>query len=80
MPEVAFLASHLLWMTKQQEIVAMNLGNYGLEVGCAANLVVLDRQSVAEVLCFHAPAAAVISHGRLVDAKKVRELAQPGPG
>jgi len=89
---LAFLASHLLWMTKQQEIVAlydmitsraaaaMNLGNYGLEVGCAANLVVLDRQSVAEVLCFHAPAAAVISHGRLVDAEKMRELAQPGPG
>jgi hypothetical protein len=77
---LAFLASHLLWMTKQQEIVAMNLGNYGLEVGCAADLVVLDQQSVAEVLCFRAPPAAVISHGRLVDAKKVRELAQPGPG
>jgi hypothetical protein len=45
MPEVAFLASHLPWMTKQQEIVALcdmitsraaaaNLGNYGLKVGC----------------------------------------------
>ena len=92
MPEVAFLASHLLWMTKEQEIAtlydmitsraaaAMNLGNYGLEVGCAANLVVLDQPSVAEVLRFHAPPAAVISHGRLVDAKKMRELAQPRRG
>jgi cytosine/creatinine deaminase len=92
MPEVAFLASHLLWMTKEQEIAtlydmitsraaaAMNLGNHGLEVGCAANLVVLDQQSVAEVLRFHTPPAAVISHGRLVDAKKMRELAQPGHG
>jgi len=92
MPEVAFLASHLLWMTKEQEIAtlydmitsrvaaAMNLGNYGLEVGCAANLVVLDQPSVAEVLLSHAPPAAVISHGRLVDAKEMRELAQPGRG
>jgi hypothetical protein len=29
----------------------MNLGNYGLEVGCP-NLAVLDQQSVAEVLRF----------------------------
>jgi cytosine deaminase len=41
----------------------MNLGNYSLEVGCAANLVVLGQQSVAEVLRFHTPPAAVISHG-----------------
>src|ERR1700730_14721604 len=58
MPEVAFLAAHLLWMTKEQEIgtlyemittraaVAMNLRGYGLEAGCAANLVVLDQRSV----------------------------------
>ena len=84
MPEVAFLASHLLWMTKRQEIVALydmitsraaaaNLGNYGLKVGCPANLVVLDQQSVAEVLRLHAPPAA-IGHEPLVEAKKMREL------
>jgi cytosine/creatinine deaminase len=90
MPEVAFLAAHLLWMTKEREIdtlyemittrgaTAMNLPGYGLEAGCAANLVVLDHPDVAEVLRFHTPPAAVISHGRLVDAGRMRELAKPG--
>lgn len=90
MPEVAFLASHLLWMTREKEIAtlyemittraaeAMNLGNYGLKAGCAANLVVLDQPSVSEALRFHTQPAAVISHGRLVDAEKMRELARPG--
>ncbi|MGY4286517.1 cytosine deaminase [Bradyrhizobium sp. LM2.7] len=89
MPEVAFLASHLLWMTREKEIAtlyemittraaaAMNLKDYGLKAGCAANLVVLDQPSVSEALRFHAPPAAVISHGRLVDADKMRELARP---
>jgi len=92
MPEVAFLASHLLWMTREKEIAtlyemittraaeAMNLGNYGLEAGCAANLVVLDQPSVSEALRFHTQPAAVISHGRLVDAEKMRELARLGRG
>ena len=90
MPEVAFLAAHLLWMTKEQEIgtlyemittraaVAMNLRGYGLEAGCAANLVVLDQPSVTEALRFHRPPTAVISHGRLVDLERMRSLAQPG--
>jgi cytosine deaminase len=90
MPEVAFLAAHLLWMTKEQEIgtlyemittraaVAMNLRGYGLEAGCAANLVVLDQPSVTEALRFHRAPAAVISHGRLVDLERMRALAQPG--
>ena len=88
MPEVAFLASHLLWMTKEREIAtlyemitsrgatAMNLKRYGLEAGCAANLVVLDQPSVTEALRFHTPPAAVISHGQLVDLDHMRDLAQ----
>jgi cytosine deaminase len=92
MPEVAFLASHLLWMTKAQEIetlydmittraaTAMNLAGYGLEPGCAANLVVLDQPDVVEVLRFHTPPTVVISHGRLVDLDRMREFAQPGRG
>jgi cytosine deaminase len=88
MLEVAFLASHLLWMTKAQEMEtlyemittrgakAMNLKGYGLEVGCAANLVVLDQPELTEALRFHAPPAAVISHGRLVDLERMRVLAQ----
>ena len=89
MPEVAFLAAHLLWMTKAQEIetlydmittraaTAMNLAGYGLEVGCAANLVVLDQPDVTEALRFHTPPAAIVSHGRLVDLERMRKLAGP---
>jgi len=89
---VAFLASHLLWMTKAREIEtlhemitthpakAMNLAGYGLEEGCQANLVIHDHPDVTEVLRFHAPPRAVISHGRLVDIARMRELAQVPPG
>jgi len=88
MPEVAFLASHLLWMTKAREIdtlhemittraaTAMNLKGYGLEAGAPANLVVLDHPNVTEALRFHSAPSAVISHGRLVDAERMRDLAK----
>jgi cytosine deaminase len=88
MPEVAFLASHLLWMTKAREIdtlhemitaraaTAMNLKGYGLEAGAPANLVVLDHPNVTEALRFHTAPSAVISHGRLVDAERMRDLAK----
>jgi cytosine/creatinine deaminase len=86
MLEVAFLASHLLWMTKQHEIDtlhemittraanAMNLRGYGLEAGCQANLVVLDHPDVTEALRHHAPPRLVISHGRVVDAGRLRDF------
>ena len=86
MLEVAFLASHLLWMTKQHEIdtlhemitmraaSAMNLRGYGLEAGCRANLVVLDYPDVTEALRYHAPPRLVISHGRVVDAGRLRDF------
>ncbi len=86
MLEVAFLASHLLWMTKQHEIDtlhemitaraarAMNLKGYGLEAGCQANLVVLDYPDVTEALRDHAPPRLIISHGRVVDAGRLREF------
>ncbi len=85
MQEVAFLASHLLWMTKGHEIetlydmittapaAAMNLTGYGLATGDAANLVVLDRPNVTEALRFHAPPRIVISHGRVVDSQHMRD-------
>jgi len=86
MLEVAFLASHLLWMTKQHEIdtlyemittraaSAMNLTGYGLAAGCQANLVVLDHPDVTEALRHHAPPRLVISHGRVLDAGRLREF------
>jgi cytosine/creatinine deaminase len=92
MPEVAFLASHLLWMMGEQEIEtlhemittraarAINLPRYGLEAGCVASLVVLDHPNVAEAVRFHDEPAVVISHGRPVDLEHMRRLARWGQG
>jgi cytosine deaminase len=89
MLEVAFLAAHLLWMTSRPDLErlydmitvdaarAMNLAGYGLEVGAAADLVVLDAPDVLEALRGHAPPAHVISRGRMVDSAAMRRLAQP---
>jgi len=88
MAEVAFLASHLLWMQKRHEIEtlhemittraasAMNLSDYGLTAGCKANLIVHDYPDVTEALRFHAPPRHVLSHGRPVDLARMRRLAQ----
>ena len=87
MMEVAFLGAHLLWMTARQEIdklydmvtrdaaTAINLQDFGLAEGKAAHLVVLDRPDVVEALRFHAAPVHVISHGRIVDLARMRNLA-----
>lgn len=87
MQEVAFLASHLLWMTGRQEIErlydmvttapakAMNLQDFGLAVGAQANLVVLGRPDVIEALRFHTPPRHVVSQGRRVDLARMQQLA-----
>jgi cytosine deaminase len=87
MLEVAFLASHLLWMMSRADMEtlydmittapakAMNVANHGIAVGNAANLVVLDKPDVNEALRFHGAPAAVISHGRVVDLTGMREMA-----
>ena len=86
MLEVAFLAAHLLSMTTRAEIEtlynmitsaparAINIADFGLTAGAAANLVVLDQSDVVEALRFHAPPRQVISHGRQVDLARMREL------
>ena len=91
MLEVAFLASHLLWMTGGADIErlydmittdaarAMNVGEFGLEVGKPAHLVVLDAPNAIEALRWHAPPAHVISHGRLLDAAALRRQAGLAP-
>ena len=65
MLEVAFLAAHLLWMTKNRELVtlydmitlnaaqAMNVKDHQLIVGASANLVVLNAPNVLEALREH---------------------------
>lgn len=78
MLEVAFLASHLLNarglrhmellfdMVTVQAARVLRLADYGLAVGRAAHLVVLDGTSVYEAILRHRPPRYVISHGRLV--------------
>jgi cytosine deaminase len=88
MLEVAFLAAHLLWMTTRPDMEmlyemittraarAMNVPDHALRVGAPANLVVLEAPDVLEALREHAVPAAVVSHGRLVDQTRMRELAR----
>ena len=88
MLEVAFLASHLLWMTTRAELEtlydmitthaarALNLPGYKLAPGAPANLVVLEAPNVIEALRDHAPPRYVISHGKLVDRTKMEALAR----
>jgi cytosine deaminase len=54
---------------------AMNLGEFGLEVGKPAHLVVLEAPDAVEALRWHAPPAHVISHGRTIDAAAMRRIA-----
>lgn len=89
MLEVAFLASHLLWMMTRQETEklydmitvnaasAMNVPQHGLLGGARANLVILDQRDVVEALRFHAPPAWVISNGRVVDQARMKAIASP---
>lgn len=90
MLEVAFLASHLLWMTTRPEMEtlygmittraarAMGVRDHALKVGTPANLVVLDAPDVLEALREHAAPVAVISRGTLVDQASMRRLSREG--
>jgi cytosine deaminase len=83
MLEVAFLASHLLWMTTASDMetlydmitrnaaLAIGLKDYGLKVGALANLVILKQPAILEALRYHEPPLYVISHGELVDMTRV---------
>ena len=87
MLEVAFLGSHLLWFTSNEDIntlyemVTVNaarcigLKEFQIKVGAPANLVVLNQPSVIEALRFHEAPAYTISHGKLVDTEKYRPIA-----
>lgn len=87
MPEVAFLASHLLWFTTASDMEtlydmvtvnaarAIGLKDFALKVGAPAHLVVMEQQNVLEVLRYHEAPRYVISHGKLVDQQAVRNMA-----
>lgn len=79
MLEVAFLVSHLLWMTTRQEMETLydmvtrsaarciGIESFEIKAGSPANLVVLDEPNVLEALRNHQAPKWVISHGKLVD-------------
>ena len=83
MLEVAFLNSHLLWMTTLADMAklydmvtkdaakAMNVRNFGLKIGGAAHLVVLDAESVYEALTYHKEPLYVVTHGKLLNKDKL---------
>jgi cytosine deaminase len=87
MLEVAFLASHLLWMMSRNDMEtlydmitanpakALNIADFAIAVGAPANIVVVDQPDVGEALRFHGRPRAVISHGRVVDLRLMSELA-----
>ena len=87
MLEVAFLASHLLWMMSRKEMEtlydmitvnpakALNIADFAIAVGAPANIVVLDQPDVGEALRFHDRPRAVISGGRAINLDRMRELA-----
>jgi cytosine deaminase len=59
---------------------AINLDGFGLAVGAVANLVVLDQPDEVEALRYHGPPAQVISHGKPLDAAKMRAMVAAGAG
>ncbi len=83
MLEVAFLASHLLWMMmpKDRETIydmitinpakMLHVKNYGLAVGNDANIVVLDANDLLEAFTYQAEASYVIRSGKLVAQSSV---------
>lgn len=82
MLEVAFLASHLMWMTGRDEMEilydlittnaakALNIPSFGLCEGCTADLVVLDASSVWEAIWSHEAPLYVFKNGKDITARK----------
>lgn len=85
MLEVAFLNSHLLWMTTEVELEklcdmitidaaeAMGIKDFGLKAGHEANLVILDDENVLEAFRNHREPRYVISHGKPVNLEAMRQ-------
>jgi cytosine deaminase len=75
MLEVAFLASHLLWMMTHQdrELIydmitknaakVLRIKEYGLAIGKPANLVVLQARNLREAFAYHSEPGCVVRNG-----------------
>jgi cytosine deaminase len=55
---------------------AMGATNYGLEVGCRADLVLVEAETPAEAVCYHPPRRMVMAGGRVV-VENGRSLLDP---
>jgi cytosine deaminase len=44
----------------------MGLADYGLDVGCRADLVLVEAETPAEAVCYHPPRRMVMAGGRVV--------------
>lgn len=87
MLEVAFLASHLLWMTTAQEmeilydmattipIRRLQIKHPGIIKGAPGDLVVLNAPSILEALRTHEAPKFVVSRGQLVDTERMKDIA-----
>lgn len=85
MLEVAFLASHMLWMTKKQEIeslfemitknsdLVMNLSDHKIAIGAIANIVILENQNITQCIRNHIQPQHVMSNGVVLDFKALRK-------
>jgi cytosine deaminase len=90
MLEVAFLASHLLWMTDtadreklydmitMEAAAAIGITDFGLKVGGPAHLVVLRSADTLEAFREHVAPAFVVSHGRVLAEADLARLARLG--
>lgn len=86
MLEVAFLASHMLWMTTRPEMeilydmitikaaACIGIKDFKIKAGAPAHLVVIDAPNVLEALRYHEVPLHVISHGRLVDLDRMGKM------
>ena len=84
MLEVAFLASHLLWMTKKEEIeslfemitkyasLAMNISNHKIAIGSTADIVIMEDRNIIECIRNHSHPLHVISNGLKLDTKALK--------
>lgn len=86
LPEVAFVASHLLWMRTMRDMDtlydmithnaarAIGLKDFELKIGAPAHMVVLEARNVWEAIRDHDAPKYVVSHGKLVDQVKMKAL------
>ena len=80
--EIAFLASHLLWMMSRQDretVYDMITGNaarilriegYGLQVGNTASMIELNGKDLRQAYAYHSEPIHIMRKGKLLDIRK----------